>query len=281
MILIADSGSTKTNWSLLEYGMVKKNIETAGLNPYFMTSETVESVLQADLVPNMIANFVKVICFYGAGCSTENNNSMLTAAMKKFFHKAEIYVYHDILGAARALHGDKEGIACILGTGCNSCFYDGNQIYAAVPSLGYLYGDEGAGSNIGKIFMEKYLKNKLPLDIREEFDQTYHLSLETILNALYNQPSPNRFLASFSKFIAPRQKQPFLHELVKSSFQSFVEEQLMKYEDFDKLTVSFVGSIAWFYKDILLEVLSENKVKAGIILRSPMEGLVKYHGKEE
>ncbi len=281
MILIADSGSTKTNWSLVEYRTVKKNVETSGLNPYFLNADAVKNILQTDLVPSMVARFVKVIHFYGAGCSTENNNSMLRETMKLFFHEAEIHVYHDILGAARALHGDRDGIACILGTGCNACFYDGKQIFSVVPSLGYLYGDEGAGSNLGKIFMEKYLKNKLPKDIREEFDQTYHLTLEDILNALYNRPSPNRFLASFSEFIAPRQKHPFLHNLVKSSFQAFVEEQVMKYQDYDKLTISFVGSIAWFYKDILLEVAAENNLKVGIILRSPMDGLVKYHGNEE
>ena len=281
MILIADSGSTKTHWSLVEYRMVKKTIETPGLNPYFVTAEIVKSILQTDLMPNMVARFIKVVHFYGAGCSTENNNNMLREAMKQFFHEAEIHVYHDILGAARALHGNKEGIACILGTGCNACFYDGKQIFSIVPSLGYLYGDEGAGSNLGKIFIEKYLKNKLPKDIHEEFDQKYHMTLENILNALYNRPSPNRFLASFSEFIAPRQKHPFLHDLVKSSFQSFVEEQVMKYKDFDKFTVGFVGSIAWFYKDILLEVATGNNLKVGIIMRSPMEGLVKYHGSEE
>ena len=148
----------------------------------------------------MVASFVKVIHFYGAGCSTENNNKMIRESLSQFFHHAEIHVHHDILGAARALHGEREGIACILGTGCNACYYDGKQIFTMVPSLGYLYGDEGAGSNIGKIFIEKYLKDKIPQDIRHEFDDAYHFSLEEILNSLYNRPSPNRFLASFSQF---------------------------------------------------------------------------------
>jgi glucosamine kinase len=281
MILVADSGSTKTQWSLVEYKTVKKTIETPGLNPYFLTQEAVKSILQDELVPHMIARFVKVIHFYGAGCSTENNNNMLREAMKLFFPEAKIHVYHDILGAARALLGNSEGIACILGTGCNACYYDGKQIFSLVPSLGYLYGDEGAGSNLGKTFMEKYLKNKLPKELHDEFDQTYHLTLESILNALYKLPSPNRFLASFSEFIAPRQKHPFLADIVQSSFQSFIEEQVKKYKNFDKLTISFVGSIAWFYKDILLQVMAENNLRTGIILRSPMEGLVKYHEGEE
>jgi glucosamine kinase len=279
MILIADSGSTKTHWVLTKQGKVIKSLETAGLNPYFSGSVEVKEVLETGLVPNIDAKSVKEIQFYGAGCSTENNNNMLREAMRNFFSAAEVHVYHDILGAARALLGEGEGIACILGTGCNACFYDGTKIFTAVPSLGYLYGDEGAGSNLGKIFIGHYLKNRLPSDLRVEFDQTYHLTLEDILNSLYNKPSPNRFLASFSGFIAPRQKHPFLYNLVRNSFQSFIEEQVMKYHRHDCLTIGFVGSIAWFYKDILLEVAAVNSLKVGPILKSPMEGLVKYHGK--
>jgi glucosamine kinase len=279
MILLADSGSTKTHWALVDSGMLKKSIETPGLNPYFVNPETIRLVLQSDLVPNVITKFVKEIHFYGAGCSTENNNDMLRGNLRQFFADAEIHVYHDILGAARALHGDSEGIACILGTGCNACYYDGRHIFTVVPSLGYLFGDEGAGSNLGKIFMEKYLKNKLPRELHDEFDHTYHLTLEAILNALYNRPSPNRFLASFSEFLAPRQSHPFVHDLVKSSFQAFVEEQIMKYQGYDKLNVSFAGSVAWFFREILLEVTRENHLHVGMILQSPLEGLVKYHAK--
>lgn len=215
MILVADSGSTKTNWTLMEDQRIVTTVQTPGMNPYFITSETVEAILKADLVPNIPADFVKEIYFYGSGCSTENNNNMLRDAMMIFFRKASISVYHDILGAARALLGKEKGIACILGTGCNACYYDGEKVFSNVPSLGYIFGDEGAGSNLGKIFMEKYLKNMLPSEIKNEFEQEYGLSLEDILNALYNRPFPNRFLASFSEFIGPRKNHPFLHDLVK------------------------------------------------------------------
>jgi N-acetylglucosamine kinase-like BadF-type ATPase len=277
MILIADSGSTKTTWTLLEDQRIVASVLTAGMNPYFITSETVEAILRADLVPNIPANFVREIHFYGAGCSTENNNNMLQDAMKLFFRKASVSVYHDILGAARSLLGKGKGIACILGTGCNACYYDGEEVFSKVPSLGYLYGDEGAGSNLGKTFMEKYLKDKLPDEIRIEFEQQYKLSLEDILNALYNRPFPNRFLASFSEFIAPRKDHPFFHDLVKKSFQSFIDEQVRKYPDHENLTISFVGSIAWYYRDILQEVAAENDLHVGIILKSPMEGLIRFH----
>ena len=277
MILIADSGSTKTAWSLVEYGEIKKTIETQGLNPYFVTSEVIESVISSGLLPNLVAKFVTEIHFYGAGCSTTNNNRKLLDAFEPCFPEAAIHINHDILGAARALFGGEKGIACILGTGSNACFYNGEQVFTEVPSLGYLYGDEGAGSNLGKMFIEGYLKNKLPADIRKEFEETYPLTLEEILNSLYNKPSPNRFLAAFSEFIAPRQTHPFLHELIRTSFQSFVEEQVKHYKGYENLTVSFVGSVAWHYKEILMEVATANRLHVGQILRSPIEGLVKYH----
>jgi len=277
MNLVADSGSTKTHWALLDAGIHKKTIHTPGLNPYFHDSESVEAILIADLIPVLVPDHIREIHFYGAGCSTENNNNMLKEAMQIYFRKASVHVYHDILGAARALLGKGEGIACILGTGCNCCYYDGNKIWSRVPSLGFLFGDEGAGSNLGKRLMESYLKGRLPEDLRKEFDRTYNLSLEDYLNAFYNRPFPNRFLASFSDFIAPRQDHPYLHDLVKSSFDAFFEEQVKKYDNYRKLTVSFTGSIAFHYKNILLESAKEQKIKTGIILQSPLEGLIKYH----
>jgi glucosamine kinase len=277
MLLIADSGSTKTTWALLEHGTVKKTIATAGLNPYFHSLASVDSILRNELVPGLIAALVTEIHFYGAGCSTENNNTMLSEAMQECFMKAKICVYHDILGAARALFGKETGIAGILGTGCNSCYYDGREIFSKVPSLGYLFGDEGAGSYLGRTFLEKYLKNKLPEEIRKAFDEKYHYTLEDILNSIYNRPFPNRYLASFSEFIEPLKHIPFMHDHIRSSFGAFFEEQITRYENYREETVSFVGSIAWYYRDILLETAAEFEVKVGTILQSPLEGLIRYH----
>jgi len=277
MILIADSGSTKTQWALLENGELKITITTPGLNPYFHTTETIEATLQADLAPYLPCDFIQEIHFYGAGCSTENNNIMLKESMEIFFRKADVFIYHDILGAARALFGKRAGIACILGTGCNSCFYDGNEVKNGVASLGYLFGDEGAGSYLGKIFIERYLKNKLPVDIRDEFNSIYKFKLEDILNAIYNRPFPNRWLASFSEFLAPRQNHLYVKELVRNSFNAFFEEQLFQYENHKNVPVSFVGSIAFFYKDILLDSAKKAGIRVETILRSPLEGLISYH----
>lgn len=281
MLLIADSGSTKTTWILVEDKVIKKTVLTPGLNPYFLTSATIEAILRADLVPGLFPDFISEIHFYGSGCSTENNNNMVRNCLSLFFRNAGISVYHDILGAARALFGRGEGIAGILGTGCNACYYDGNAIYTKVSSLGYLYGDEGAGSYLGKVFIGNYLKQRLPGDLRNEFDTNYRFTLEDILNALYNRPFPNRFLASFSEFIAPRQHHPFLHDLIKNSFSAFFEEQISKYDNYKKIPVSFVGSIAYIYKDILLEAATEYNIKIGTICQSPVKGLIRYHVGEQ
>ena len=277
MQLISDSGSTKTTWAIIENGEVKDTITTAGMNPYFHTSASVEAILQAELVPFLSPDFIREIHFYGAGCSTESKNAMLKDAMKIFFRKAEIMIYHDILGAARALFGDGQGIACILGTGCNCCYYNNGAIESRVPSLGYLFGDEGAGSYLGRNFIGSYLKERLPVALKKEFDDQYRLTLEDILNSVYNRPYPNRWLASFSEFMNQRQSHPFIREMVASSFNAFFEEQVSKYDHYKVIPVSFVGSIAFFYKEILLETAEKFGINVGTIMRSPLEGLVSYH----
>ncbi len=277
MKLIADSGSTKTTWILLDGDTIKNTITTSGLNPYFHNSESVEAVIRADLAPFLVEYHIKEIHFYGAGCSTEYNNNMLADAIRVFFRNSKIFIYHDILGAARALFGDGRGIACILGTGCNACFYDGSGTHSKVDSLGYLFGDEGAGSYLGKSLLAAYLKKQLPGDLREAFNETYHYTLEDILNALYNLPSPNRFLASFSEFIFPRKDHPFFYQLIRNSFLAFFEAQIRHYKDYKTLPVSFIGSIAFYYQDILREVSAEEGIVIGKILKDPAEGLVEYH----
>lgn len=277
MQLIADSGSTKTTWVLTEKGAVKARINTAGLNPYFHTSESVEAVLVTELVPFIVPDHIKEIHFYGAGCSTEKNNEMIADALQIFFRKAFPLIYHDILGAGRAIFGKKEGIAGILGTGSNSCYYDGENCFSKVDSLGYLFGDEGAGSYLGKQFIGKYLTKQLPEDIRKNFDNKYKLTLEDILNSMYNRPFPNRFLASFSEFLAPNQQHPFIHRLVKEAFIAFFNAQIKQYENYNTLTVGFVGSIAHYYREILLEAAKEEGIRVGTILSAPVEGLIHFH----
>ena len=277
MQLIADSGSTKTTWALIDKGSVKVRVNTAGLNPYFHSSESIEAVLTSELLPYLVPDHVREIHFYGSGCSTENNKTMIADALQIFFRKAVPVIYHDILGAARALFGKDEGIAGILGTGSNSCYYDGGNCYSKVDSLGYLFGDEGAGSYLGKQLIGKYLTRQLPDDIRASFDEKYNFTLEDILNSLYNRPYPNRFLASFSEFLSPNQDHPFVHGLVKEAFQAFFNAQIKQYENYKLVTVSFVGSIAYNYREILLETAREEGINVGTILSAPIEGLIRFH----
>ena len=277
MKLVADSGSTKSIWVVLEDSIEKSRIMTAGMNPYFHTSASLEAVINAELIPFLTPDHIREIHFYGAGCSTEKNDDLVRDALLVSFHKARVHVYHDILGAARALFGHNEGISCILGTGCNCCYYDGIHIHTVVDSLGYLFGDEGAGSYLGKKLMEHYLKRQLPNDLSEAFDAKYHLTLEDILNALYNRPFPNRFLASFSEFIAPNQDHPFIHNLVREAFFAFLNAQVKYYPQYRNIPVSFVGSIAWFYRNILEGVMRSEGIQIGSIVQAPIEGLIKYH----
>jgi len=277
MKLIADSGSTKTNWVIPEGKTIKNSVTTSGMNPYFHTSDSLGAILSAELLPFIVPDHIREIYFYGAGCSTEKNDLLISEALAQHFHKASVFVYHDILGAARALFGNEKGISCILGTGCNSCYYDGKKIFTKVDSLGYLFGDEGAGSYLGKQLMAAYLKKQLPNDLRNAFDLKYHYTLEDILNSVYNRPYPNRFLASFSEFLVHFQENPFVRKLVKDSFLAFIDAQIKPYDNYRSLPISFVGSIAFYYKSILMEAAKEEHIHVKTILKTPLEGLIKYH----
>ena len=276
MILIADSGSTTTFWILIsENG--KKRFQTQGLNPYFTSPEIIDTILKDELTPQIPCEEVMQIFFYGAGCSTEKNNAIIHDQLKTYCQKAEIEVYHDILGAARALFGREQGIACILGTGCNSCFYDGKEVFANIPSLGYLFGDEGAGSYLGKKLVGSYLKRELPDDLIFIFDETYAYTLENILTALYNKPFPNRYLASFSLFIKDNIEHPYMHDLVFNSFIEFFKAHITKYEGYTSCPIGFIGSIAFYYRDILKEAAASESLSIHKILPNPIEGLIAYH----
>jgi len=277
MRLIADSGSTKTFWALVQNGKQEKIIQTQGLNPYFTSRKMIYDILHNELVHNLASDTITHIYFYGAGCSTEKNNGLIRDQLQRFFREAKIEVFHDILGAARALFGRKKGIACILGTGCNSCFYNGAEVITKVPSLGYLFGDEGSGSYLGKKLLLKYLKNDLPEQIRISFDKKYSYSLEDILNSLYNKPFPNRFLASLSLFLKEHTDDPFIHDLIYFSFIEFIKAHIAKYDHYDTYPVGFIGSIAYYYRDILHEATASAALSVSKILQTPVEGLIEYH----
>lgn len=277
MILIADSGSTKTHWCLLTASGQRSEFKTEGINPYFQTEEAIRSNVGDQLLPQMSqllwVGSVTRIFFYGAGCTPEKS-PVVVAALKAVFRHAQVEVYSDMTGAARALLQHSEGVACILGTGSNSCHYDGERFVKNVPALGFILGDEGSGAVLGKRLVADLLKNQLSEELKELFLREYNLTQAEIIDRVYRQPFPNRFLASLSKFCAEHLDNAMIHDLVYYHFEDFVKRILRQYPS---VPVGFVGSIAYYYRDILTKVLRNNHIELATIVQSPMEGLITYH----
>jgi len=275
MLLIADSGSTKVDWRALHSDGSVQEVTTAGINPFFQTEEQIIYELQQHLLPDVSAS-VNEIHFYGAGVSSPEKILVLQNCFRKVFPKARAFAYTDLLAAARALCGHKPGIAAILGTGANSCFYDGKDIVDNVPACGFILGDEGSGAVLGKKFISDYLKRQLPAEISTLFTQKYGLNYNSIIERVYRQPFPNRFLATFSVFLNENRTDPYINRLLKTNFEEFFTRNIIQY-DYKKYSVNLVGSVAFHYSEIIKEVAAQNKIKIGTILKSPIDGLVGYH----
>lgn len=269
--LIADSGSTKTHWALVMEGREVGNFSTSGINPVHMTEEEIVGIIGS--MNLTLPEGMTEIFFYGAGC-IEPFSAKVESALQKVFPSAEVFVGSDMLGAARALFGSSEGIACILGTGSNSCLYDGTQIVRNIPPLGYILGDEGSGAVLGKLFFNAMFKGFLPKTLCDEYMAEEGLTYSDIIERVYRQPAANRFLASTSHFIAKHLECNELRKLVANNFRSFFLRNVLQYGRAD-LPIGFVGSIAYIYKSILEEVASEQGVKVAKIVHSPIELLVK------
>lgn len=280
MILIADGGSTKTDWRLLKDGQEYKRVQTTGFNPYLLNTEEIETILWKELQPYINNNGISKIYYYGAGCSTSIKNQVVEQALESVFPSAQISIDHDLLGAAHALCGDEAGIAAILGTGSNSCYYDGSHISEHIFSLGYFFGDEGSGAYMGKNLISAYLHGELPTDLISGLQNNYPMSKESILDAVYNKPAPSRFLASFSTFILQNQDHPFMQQLILDNFRKFFKYQVSCYPDYQNVPVNFVGSVAYHYQEFLQKVSQEYNTRVGKIIQAPIDGLVSYHLKE-
>lgn len=277
MILIADSGSTKTDWALINRAGESKLFVTPGFNPYYMNSETIEEIVIKDLVPLIDQDSVEEIYYYGSGCSTDKKKMVIDNALDAVFPHARITVEHDLLGAARGLFKNEEGIACILGTGSNSCHFRNGEIVENVPSIGYIYGDEGSGTYMGKRLLTSYLKNHLPNELTEKFETKYRLNLEQILDATYNKEKPMQFMASFVKFISENSDHEYMNILIRESMEAFLHHQLFRYSAYREVPVGFVGSIAFVFRDILQDVLKKYDLKLHKISQQPIKGLADYH----
>lgn len=278
MKLIADSGSTKVAWrAILNDGSVKA-IETEGINPVFMEDAQITAIFNDKLVPE-IGNGVDEVFFYGAGVVGGEVNAKLERCFKSVFPDCTCTAVSDVLAAARALCGHKPGIACILGTGSNSCFYDGKDLAQNVKAGGFILGDEASGAYLGKRLISDFIKGLLPESIEREFVKRYNLDYMTIVQKVYREPLPSRFLASFSPFINEFRNHPHIAGLIKSSFEEFLRRNIVHY-DYRSYPVNFVGSIAYYYKDILEKAVNSAGMRMGKVLKGPVDGLVEYHKEE-
>lgn len=278
MKLIADSGSTKTDWCLMDGSTIMKRIKTKGFNPFFETEKEIEYELSNALVPKIPRGTkIEAIHFFGAGCTPEKAPIVARALMMQVSDEARVEVCSDMVGAARALCGNEPGIVCILGTGSNSCEYDGKKIVKNVSPLGFILGDEGSGAVLGKILVGDLLKNQLGEELKEKFLAQYHLTTAEIIDRVYRQPFPNRFLASLQPFMEDNLHNEAIFYLVMEAFSHFIARNVMQY-DYQHLPVHFTGSVAYAYRKVLEKSAELTGIQLGIITNSPMEGLIKYYG---
>ncbi len=283
MILIADSGSTKTDWALInpENNSVT-SYHTVGYNPYFIDTEGICYSLSENLVKYFDTDLVDELHFYGAGCSTQSKIKIVEDALTKVFPHAKIIVGHDLLGSARSLLGNEKGFAAILGTGANTCIYDGIDCVENIDSLGYLLGDEGSGSYIGRKILRDYMRNRLEPDLQERFKERFQIeNKEQIYQTLYTTKFPNRYLASFCKFADEYDTHPYIRNKVRDSFRDFFKNLVSKYPNYKLYTFNCVGSVGYVFSDILVEVANSYDMRVGKIIQSPLNDLVQFHIKNK
>jgi N-acetylglucosamine kinase-like BadF-type ATPase len=279
MILIADSGSTKTDWRLMDGKKEFSQIKTKGFNPYYQNLEEMVAEIESELVPAVDSSLVEVIHFYGAGCSTVERQQKITDSLAPYFTKSQIFVQSDLIGAARALSGNRPGIVCILGTGSGSCLYNGKNIDKNIPSLGFILGDEGSGAWLGKKMVTDYLRGHMPKKSIETINRQLKIDKEIILEHVNHKAMPSRYLAGFAKFISDNADQTYFYQLLFDSFISFAKNYIIRYRNFEKYKCHFVGSIAFHNQEILKHVARYSGFEIGNIIQSPIDGLTTYHSK--
>lgn len=274
--LIADSGATKTTWCLLDGGK-KKILSTQGLSPYFLTGEQIKQILGSELVSKLKGIAPDEIFFYGTGCINPGNVKMIKKALQSLFPHSVIHVTHDLMGAAKALCGDQKGVACILGTGSNSCYYNGQRVVKNSPGLGFILGDEGSGAYMGKKVVQYYLYNTFDADLMDRFNSKFTTNAVEILDAVYKMPLPNRYLAGFVPFLVENRGHFMIENIIEDSFNDFFFHHVYKYKESWTMPINFVGSVAFGFKDVLHEMCNTYELELGKVLKSPMDGLIKYH----
>jgi N-acetylglucosamine kinase-like BadF-type ATPase len=283
MILIADSGSTRTDWCLLNTDFsVNKFIDTSGLNTNYLNENEIYEILFNELRPNLpypVTGAIENVFFYGSGCSTESSQKKIKSQMQRITPNADIIAAHDLEGAAIAICGSGMGIACILGTGSNSCLYDGKTIKKTLLSLGYLLGDEGSATHIGKNILYCYLKNKMPENVSQLFYAKYKRKPEDMVSDMYAAAKTSAYFGMFSYFASEHLSLPYIQNIVKDCFRDFLQEQVTIYEEAKYLPIGFVGSIAAVFQQELKAVIEEFGYTLGKIIQNPINGLVEFHQK--
>lgn len=278
MVAIVDSGSTKSDWVILdEFKNVFLKTETIGFNPNFISKELIVPEIQKNNSLTTVKNSITKIFFYGSGCGVKQNCETIEQEVGKVFTNAEITVKEDLTAAAYAAYNGKPTIVCILGTGSNSCYFDGENIKIKLPSLGYLMGDEGSGSAIGKQLVRRFFMQKLPEDLRLDFEKTYSLTIDEALQNMYHKTRPNAYLADFNRFVVERKNHPYFQNMVLEEMKNFFEYQVLPYEESQNAEINFIGSIAYYYEDVLRKAASELHLNVGHIVQKPIESLVNYH----
>ena len=278
MFLIAESGSTKTTWRLVSHDKNAGECTTGGINPFLLGSDELTLMLETEFT--LSCTNISKIWFYGAGCAFPDKNRMVADSLSRFFGISDIQINSDLLAAARSLCGHRPGIACILGTGSNSCYYDGREIVQNVSPLGYVLGDEGSGNAIGRKLLADILKNKVSATIHDLFFDTYPVTTGEILDHVYRKPFPNRYLAQYARFVSANIDRQEMQTLASNCFREFFSRNVMQYEKAQQLPVHFTGSVAFFFSEIIKTIADEFGLMTGNISKEPMEGLVKFHVEE-
>lgn len=280
MILIADSGSTKTAWCLLSGNQRVKDITTKGINPFYQTEEEIEAELKNTLCQEIGGeNKINSVYFYGAGCADSQINNKLAKTLQQVLKSDKAEVSSDMLGAARGIFKHQKGIACIMGTGSNSAYYDGNEIVKSIPAGGFIIGDEGSGAVLGKTLIADYIKNQMPENILAEFKKFYNGTYLDVVNHVYKQPFPNRWLANFTKFMYEKRENDYIHNMIVNSFTLFFNRNIKQFDSWKDMEVGFVGSIAYYFEKELKEAAQKCEITVSEIYQNPIEGLIEYHSK--
>jgi len=275
VILLAESGSTKTEWCLVDRSGIVEHFLSDGINPFFQTRKEISRLIRLQLPPVFFKTKFNSIYFYGAGCSSLEKKNVVKASLEAQF-KTPSFIESDLLGSARSLFQDQAGIACILGTGSNSCFYDGEIIVKNVRPLGYILGDEGSGASLGKAFIADCLKGLTPEELTESFYKKYKIDPDEILDYVYAKPFPNRLLSVMSFFLYENLEHPYVSDLVRRNLRSFFERNILQYE-YSDYPIRFVGTIAKMYSFILREIAQDLGIYIDIIIENPIKGLIEYH----